>query len=425
MRYARVAMLGVVGTLAVWAATCKTEACCAPPPGGRPQVDVGADMRAQPSQAVSFSARIAIPPSANPTDYHWTLAWGDGATDNGTVGSDSMVTAAHSYAAVGQYTLHLAAQGPNAADTSSDTSTIYVDAPGTPQVLIGAGDIGECEKVHSSKTAAVVEATEGTVFTLGDNAYPYGRLTDFTRTDGPGCWGNTWGRFKKRIRPTPGNHEYQELVPVGQKDSTGEGYFTYFGIAAGRGPIGNYSYDLGGWHIIVLNSSFLETQALGRALNIDTQLAWLSADLAAHPATCTLAMWHHPHFSSGPTHGAKPAETQPTKPFWDTLYAHGAELILSGHEHNYERFAPQTPDGVADPTTGIRQFVAGTGGGGYDTLATTPLANSEASTTEHGLLKLTLTPGAYQWQFIPTSGPLGEMDPSTFTFTDSGSGSCH
>jgi len=418
MRYERVAMLAVVGTLAVWAVTCKGDSG-GPPIGGTPQVDVGADFRAQPSQTVSFSARIAIPSSANPSAYHWTLAWGDGTTDEGPVGSGGLVTATHSYTGVNTYHLRLSAQGPGAADTASDTSTVYVDAPGTPQVLMGAGDIGECGKVHSSKTAAVIDTIAGTVFTLGDNAYPNGQPTDFTRTDGPGCWGPTWGRFKKRVHPTPGNHEYA----LG--DTTAAGYFGYFGIAAGQQPIGNYSYDLGGWHIIVLNSNFLESQALGRALNVNTQLAWLSADLAAHPATCTLAMWHHPHFSSGTTHGDKPLETQPTKPFWDMLYAHGAELILSGHEHNYERFAPQTPDGVADPTNGIRQFVAGTGGGGYDTLATTKIANSEVSTTEHGVLKLTLSPGSYQWQFIPTSGPLGELDPLTFTFTDSGTGSCH
>src|ERR1051325_4323819 len=158
---------------------------------------------------------------------------------------------------------------------------------------------------------------------------------------------------------------------------------------------------------------------------MDTQLAWLSADLAAHPAACTLAMWHHPHFSSGPTHGAHLEETQPTKPFWDTLYAHGADVILSGHEHNYERFAPQTPDSVADPVNGIREFVAGIGGGGYDTLATTTRANSEVSTTEHGVLKLTLTPGFYHWAFIPTAGPLGEQDPSPFALPVSGTASCH
>jgi len=324
----------------------------------------------------------------------------------------------HTYAAVGQYALSLTGRA-STGTTGNDTATVYVDAPGTPEVFIGAGDIGECDKVHSGKTAAVIDTTAGTVFTLGDNAYPNSQAGDFTRTDGPGCWANTWGRFKKRIHPTPGNHEY------GLRDTTAAGYFGYFGVAAHEQPTGWYSYDVGAWHIIVLNSNFLESQALGRVLNIDTQLAWLSADLAAHPATCTLAMWHHPHFSSGPTHGAHPEETQPTKPLWDTLYAHGADVILSAHEHNYERFAPQTSDGTADPTNGIREFVAGTGGGGYDTLATTTLPNSEASTTEHGVLKLTLTPGSYHWEFIPTSGPLGELDPSTFTFTDSGTASCH
>ena len=418
MRYERVAMLAVVGTLAAWAVTCKSNDGPPPPPPA-PTVDVGADLRATTGQAVSLTARVA-PPGANPNSYRWTMAWGDASVDSGDVGSGGLITVSHTYAAAGQYALSLTGRA-STGTTANDTATAFVDVPGTSQVLIGAGDIGECDKVHSGNTAAVIDTIVGTVFTLGDNAYPNGQLTDFTRTDGPGCWANTWGRFKKRIHPTPGNHEYA------LRDSTGAGYFGYFGIAAGQGPIGNYSYDLGGWHIIVLNSAFLESQALGRFLSIDRQLAWLSADLAAHPATCTLAMWHHPHFSSGPTHadGLHPDETGPTKPFWDTLYAHGAELILSGHEHNYERFAPQTPDGTADLTNGIRQFVAGTGGGGYDTLATTPTANSEVSTTEHGLLKLTLTPGAYQWQFIPTSGPLGETNPSTFTFTDSGSGSCH
>ena len=415
MRYERVAMLAVVGTLAAWAVTCKSNDGPPPPPPA-PTVDVGADLRATTGQAVSLTARVASP-GANPSSYRWTLAWGDASVDSGDVGSGGLITVSHTYAAAGHYALSLTGRA-STGTTANDTATTFVDAPGTPQVLIGAGDIGECDKVHSAKTAAVIDTTAGTVFTLGDNAYPNGQLSDFARTDGPGCWATTWGGFKKRIYPTPGNHEYA------LKDTTAAGYFGYFGIAAGRGPIGNYSYDLGGWHIIVLNSSFLESQALGRFLSIDTQLAWLSADLAAHAATCTLAMWHHPHFSSGTTHGNKLLETQPTKPFWDTLYAHGAELILSGHEHNYERFAPQTPDGAADPVNGIREFVVGTGGGGYDPLGT-PIANSEASTTEHGLLKLTLSPGAYQWQFIPTSGPLGDTIPSTFTFTDAGSGSCH
>jgi hypothetical protein len=376
-------------------------------------------MPADAGRAVPFTARITPAQGASASAYHWTLAWGDGTVDNGAVDASGMISATHTYAGAGQFPLRLSAYAAGAADTGWDSVTVNVAAPGTPQVFIGAGDIGECGKVHSANTAAVIAATPGTVFTLGDNAYPNGTLTDFTRTDSVGCWGSTWGQFKKRIHPTPGNHEYA------LKDTTGHGYFTYFGVAAGPQPIGNYSYDVGAWHIIVLNSSFLESQALGRALNVQTQLAWLSSDLAAHPADCTLAIWHHPHFSSGTTHGSNPLETAPTKPFWDALYAHGAELVLSGHEHNYERFAPQTPDGVADPANGIRQFVAGTGGGGYDTLATTKIANSEVSTTEHGVLKLTLSPGSYHWEFVPTSGPLGETDPSTFTFTDSGSASCH
>ncbi|HEY6156408.1 MAG TPA: metallophosphoesterase [Gemmatimonadales bacterium] len=416
MRYERVAMLAVVTTFGVWAAMCKSSDSPPPPPPA-PTVDVGTDVRATTGQAVSLTARIAAP-GASPGSYRWTLAWGDASVDSGDVGSTGTITVSHTYAAVGQYALSLTGRA-STGTTDNDTATVYVDAPGTPQVFIGAGDIGECDKVHSVKTAAVIDTIAGTVFTLGDNAYPNGQPGDFTRTDGPGCWANTWGRFKKRIHPTPGNHEYA------LRDTTAAGYFGYFGVAAHEQPTGWYSYDVGAWHIIVLNSNFLESQALGRVLKMDTQLAWLSADLAAHPAACTLAMWHHPHFSSGPTHGAHLEETQPTKPFWDTLYAHGADVILSGHEHNYERFAPQTPDSVADPVNGIREFVAGIGGGGYDTLATTTRANSEVSTTEHGVLKLTLTPGFYHWEFIPTSGPLGELDPSTFTFTDSGTASCH
>lgn len=422
MRHQRALTLGLIAGIALWAATCKSDGPTPPPPPpGQPAVDAGFDMPAEVGRTVSFTARITPAQGASATDYHWTLAWGDGAVDSGAVDQSGMLSTTHTYTGVGQFGLRLGAHGAGAADTGWDTATVSVAASGTPQVFIGAGDIGECGKVHSSKTAAVIEATPGTVFTLGDNAYPTATLSDFENTSGIGCWANTWGKFKKRIHPTPGNHEFQEYP----KDSTGDGYFGYFGVAAHTQPIGDYSYDVGAWHIIVLNSSFLESEPLGRALNINTQLAWLSSDLAAHPATCTLAMWHHPHISSGPTHGADPAETGPTKPFWDTLYAHGADVILSGHEHNYERFAPQKSDGTADPTNGIREFVAGTGGGGYDTLATIKLPNSEVSTTEHGVLKFTLSPGSYHWEFIPTSGPLGELDPSTFMFTDSGTASCH
>ncbi len=422
MRQQRTLTLGLIAGVAVWATMCKSDPTQTHQPPGAPAVDAGVDMTAETGRTVPFVARITPPKDVSATEYHWTLAWGDGTVDSGVFDASGTINTTHTYAGAGQFPLKLGARAPGSTDSGSDAVTVNVDAPGTPQVFIGAGDIGECSKVHSSKTAAVVAATPGTVFTLGDNAYPSGTLSDFTNTSGGvGCWASTWGQFKKRIHPTPGNHEFQEY----SHDSTGDGYFGYFGVAAHTQPIGDYSYDVGAWHIIVLNSSFLESEPAGRALNIQTQLAWLSADLAAHPATCTLAMWHHPHFSAGVVH-SDPAETQATKPFWDTLYAHGADVILSGHEHNYQRFAPQTPDGTADLTNGIRQFVAGTGGGGYDTLAN-PITqpNTEASTTEHGVLKLTLSPGSYHWEFIPTSGPLGEIDPSTFTFTDSGTASCH
>ena len=420
MRYERVAMMGVVGTLAVWAVTCKTSD--GPPlvVGGPPTADAGVDVRAQTGRTTSFTARVTLPQGATPSAYHWTMAWGDGAADSGTLGSTGQVVASHTYAAAGQYIVRLAAQGPAAADTSGDTITAHVDAPGTPQTLIGAGDIAECGIPWAGKTAALVDTIPGTVFTLGDNAYPYGRAGDYAT-----CYAPTWGRFKKRTHPAPGNHDYQENLPSTDPDTIARGYFGYFGVAAGDGPVGNYSYDVGGWHIVVLNSSFEEKQILGRVLDTTAQLSWLDADLAAHPSPCTLAIWHHPRFSSGVVHGP---DTRMTS-FWQHLYNAGADVILSGHEHNYERFAPQTPDGVADPARGIREFVVGTGGGGYDSLdvaKVTHVGNSEVGSVDHGVLKLTLMDGSYHWDFIPVGYTLPvNQTPPEYSHTDSGTASCH
>jgi hypothetical protein len=260
------------------------------------------------------------------------------------------------------------------------------------------------------------------VFTLGDNAYGEDSSNQgSTIAAYQSCYDPYWGRFKKRTYPTPGNHEFQEYY----HDTTADGYFAYFGTAAHTQPTGWYSYDLGTWHIIVLNSNFEQTQAAGRAIPLAAQLAWLDSDLAAHPATCTLAMWHHPRFSSGTVHGNDIL----MKPFWQHLYDAGADVILVGHEHNYERFAPQTPDGVADPARGIREFVSGTGGGGYDSLDVAKVGqvgNSEVGSVDHGLLKLTLLPGSYQWQFVPVGYTLPvDKTPPQYSHTDSGSASCH
>ena len=400
MRHRRALTVGLVGTSAVVVAMCHdpTQTQVIPPPSA---VDAGPDVRTQPGSAVTVTTRLVGGGS------RWTVTWGDGAADSGKLsGHDTLMQLSHSYAAPGQYAIKVSGAGSAAA--TSDTLTAIVAAPGTPQVLIGAGDIGECgpplNLQHARRTAETIDTIPGTVFTLGDNAYPDGTIADYGQ-----CYAPTWGQFKKRTHPVPGNHEYAK------GDTNGTGYFRYFGVAAHDQPTGWYSYDLGSWHIIVLNSSFEETIALGRVLDLQTQLTWLRADLAAHPATCTLAMWHHPRFSSGVVHPDDPK----MQDFWQVLYDAGADVILVGHQHSYERFAPQTPDGTADPARGIREFLVGTGGGGYDSLdvAKVGTGNSEVGNQSvHGVLKLTLSDGSYQWQFIPTL---------SYSFTDSGTGTCH
>jgi hypothetical protein len=264
-------------------------------------------------------------------------------------------------------------------------------------VLVGAGDIARCDSTQDSETAKLLDAIDGTVFTLGDGAYPDGTLEEFTE-----CYEPTWGRHKARTKPAPGNHEYNT--------DGAAGYYTYFGAAAS--PLDNnctqeckgyYSYDLGAWHIVVLNSE------IDHALDSE-QVQWLRADLAEHVTTCTLAYWHKPRFSSG-AHGSLAS----LEPLWQVLYEHGVDVVLNGHEHNYERFAPQNPAGQADPVRGIRQFVVGTGGTSLRPIDTVR-ANSEVrNSNTWGVLKLSLHPESYDWEFIPIAGQ---------TFRDVGSAAC-
>jgi calcineurin-like phosphoesterase family protein len=265
--------------------------------------------------------------------------------------------------------------------------------PGTTNVLVGAGDIADCGSDGDEATAALLDHIDGTVFTAGDNAYADGSAADFSQ-----CYAGSWGRHKGRTRPSPGNHDYHTTDAAD--------YYAYFGALAGDPGKGYYSYDLGDWHIISLNSNI--SMSAG-----SVQEQWLRADLAASSLTCTLAYWHHPRFSSGTQHGS----TSSAEPLWQALYDAGAEIVVSGHEHNYERFAPQTPGGVADPANGIREFVVGSGGTGHYNDLGTPLANSEVfEGSTFGVIKLTLGPGTYSWSFVPVTGA---------TFTDSGTGSCH
>jgi hypothetical protein len=277
------------------------------------------------------------------------------------------------------------------ADTAAVTITSSGGGGGTA-VLVGAGDIVDCSSTDAEATASVLDNISGTVFTAGDNAYPDGSAADYT------CYDASWGRHKSRTFPAPGNHEYNTAGAAG--------YFGYFGSAAGPSGRGYYSYNLGSWHIISLDSEI--PMNAGSA-----QETWLRADLAANTQQCTLAYWHRPRFSSGTNHGS----ATDVQPLWQALYDYGAEIVINGHEHNYERFAPQTPSGAADPAKGIREFISGTGGKSHYNDEGTPLPNSEVfNGTTFGVLKLTLGSGTYSWQFIPASGG---------SFTDSGSGSCH
>ncbi|MDQ2825792.1 MAG: metallophosphoesterase [Actinomycetota bacterium] len=276
------------------------------------------------------------------------------------------------------------------------TTAVTTPGRGSAATLLAAGDIASCSSNGDEATAALLDARpNATVATLGDNAYESGTATEFAR-----CYDPTWGRQKARTHPALGNHEYGVAKAAG--------YFAAFGAAAGEAPLGWYSYDLGDWHVVVLNSN---CEVVGCATG-GTQERWLRDDLAAHPAMCTLAYWHHPRFSSGTTHGSSTA----VLPLYTALYDMGADVILNGHEHNYERFAPLDPTGKPDDAKGIREFVVGTGGVSHYPFGP-PLPGSEVrNDNTFGLLALTLRPGSYQWQFVPEAGK---------SFTDSGTANCH
>ena len=260
-----------------------------------------------------------------------------------------------------------------------------------PAVLVGAGDIASCSYDHDDATATLLDSIPGVVFTAGDNAYSNGTADQFAR-----CYGPTWGRHKARTRPSPGNHDYRAAA--------GAPYYAYFGALAGDSGRGYYSYELGAWHAISLNSNI--SMKAG-----SPQERWLRADLAAHPTVCTLAYWHHPRFSSG-EHG----NSRAPQPLWQALYDANADVVISGHDHTYERFAPQTPAGKRDTRRGIREFIVGTGGAEFYEFPITR-ANSEVrNNATHGVIKLTLRADGYDWEFVPVAGG---------TFRDSGSGTCH
>ena len=262
-------------------------------------------------------------------------------------------------------------------------------------VLVGAGDISECNSAGDSATAKLVQSIGGTVFTVGDNAYRTGTASQFQK-----CYGPTWGKFKNRTRPAIGNHEYMSKGAAG--------YWRYFGGRAGPRGKGWYSYSAGAWRVIVLNSNCTKVRC-GKG---SEQERWLRAQLAKHNNKCTLAYFHHARFSSDRHHGTSPW----VGPFWEALYDYGADVVVSGHAHSYERFAPQTPWGKADASHGIRQFVVGTGGAGFYRMGPARPNSQVRNANTFGVLKLNLHSDGYQWNFIPQAGK---------SFRDSGHGKCH
>ncbi|MEZ4736130.1 MAG: DNRLRE domain-containing protein [Caldilineaceae bacterium] len=259
-------------------------------------------------------------------------------------------------------------------------------------VFVGAGDIADCGRTTDEATAQLLDAIPGTVFTAGDSVYPSSSAANFTN-----CYDPTWGRHKARTRPAPGDEDYNV--------AGASGYFNYFGAAAGDPSKGYYSYDVGSWHIIVLNSNCSQ---VGGCEPDSPQGQWLQADLAANPRACILAIHHEPLFSSK-------GGDEDLRDFWAPLYAAGADIVLSGHRHMYERFVQQNPDGVAESGRGIRQFVVGTGGASLTSLDGVAPNSEVRNNTAHGVLKLTLHPTSYDWEFIPIAGQ---------SFTDAGSTPC-
>jgi hypothetical protein len=289
--------------------------------------------------------------------------------------------------------LLLAALSPAATIAPFDPPPI-ADAATSDPVLVGAGDIASCGGSGDSATAAIIRNISGTVFTAGDNAYPSGSSAQFA-----GCYDPSWGAFRLRTRPAAGNHDYETAAA--------SAYFAYFGTLAGNPRYGFYAYNRGTWRIYVLNSN---CWAVGGCAAGSPQERWLRNDLARYPRQCVLAYWHHPLFSSGP-HGNNAS----VRPLWNDLYAAGAELVVNGHDHDYERFAPQSPSGVAT-SPGVREIVVGTGGDSHYSFATIRANSQVRNATTYGVLKLTLHAASYSWQFIPVAGS---------SFRDSGTTSCH
>ena len=256
-------------------------------------------------------------------------------------------------------------------------------APADP-VIVAAGDIAcpDAPCPGHRKTARLIgRIRPNAVLTLGDNQYNDGGLADFRASYDP-----TWGRFKGRTHPTPGNHEYHT--------PGADGYFDYFGRRAHRASDGMYSVNIGRWHVVAINS--------GRGSISEGQLQWVRRNLGTDRHRCELAFWHHPRWSSGTIHGPNPAMGR----LWKVLHWYGVDVVLNGHEHNYERFKLMNPAGTWAPRAGIREFVVGTGGRGLYALGPPMRGSQMRIDNRFGVLRMVLHPRSYEWRFVAADGAV-------------------
>jgi hypothetical protein len=277
------------------------------------------------------------------------------------------------------------------ADNPAPAPSVTAKDRSADPVLVGAGDIASCTSSGDEQTARLLDEIPGAVFTVGDNAYPSRRMGNPFH-----CYDASWGRHRSRTRPVPGNHEYEG----GYTDA----YFDYFGSAAGERGKGYYSYDLGAWHIIALNTMIDASPS-------SSQGKWLSRDLSGNKRFCTLAYFHHPRFSSGPHHTSARAID-----LWNTLARAGVDVVISGHDHIYERFAPMNANGKVDQNAGTREFVVGTGGVSHYSIERIAGNSEVRNNTTYGVIRFSLQSRSYEWQFVPVRGGR---------FSDNGAGRCH
>jgi hypothetical protein len=360
----------------------------------KPHFAGGAAVTASDSTTVTVKIYTGSSATGTPTQTLTTTRFGSGAWS----------VDASSALALGTYTARAEQvdQAANVGLSAPATFQVVASSPTSGPVLAGAGDIADCQDTGDEATANLLLGLPSAVVqTFGDNAYPNGSASNFAN-----CYQPSWGQVKDRTRPALGDHDYET--------PNASGYFNYFadqlapfGASAADPTRGYYSYDLGAWHVVVLNA------ICGSSIGCDVngQATWLDADLAAHTNACTLAVLPAPRWSSGSVHGSNAT----MQVYWDVLYANGVDVVVGGDDHVYERFAPQDPQGFYDPVGGLRQFTVGTGGGSLYTFLD-PKANSEVRyRASYGILKLILGSSSYEWQFLPTSG----------TFADSGTTACH